>query len=1262
MRRGEEPTVEEYARRHPELAPEIRDLLPTMLAVDRLASEAGEPRAPGAGGRPEFPGYRVLREIGRGGMGVVYRARDLRRGVDVALKTLLWAGPSALLRFKQEFRSLADVSHPGLVSLYELVSDGERWFFTMELLEGTDFLHHVRGAGDRLRAALRRLAEGLHALHAAGLLHRDIKPSNVMVTREGRVVLLDFGLAAAVVPGGLHKSTHRHAVGTVAYMAPEQAMGDPVSTASDWYSLGVLLYEVLAGRLPYEGDGLKVLMDKQAADPPPPSSLAGGVPPDLEALCLALLRRDPGGRPKGDEVLRSLAGPEVAAAPAATPRAPALPRPLLLGRERHLEALGDCMREVRRGRTVLALVQGPSGMGKSTLVQRFLEDLAGGGGTVVLEGRCYERESVPYKAFDSPVDALARYLERLPRVEVEAILPRGIASLTRVFPGLLRVGAVALAHDPVPEVQDPVELRRRAFGALREMLARIGDRHALVLSVDDLQWGDADSAVLLEELLRPPDPPILLYLGSFRVEDAATSPFLQALRRIRESLEGTVEFRETVVEPLTERESAELASSLLGEAAGREEARGQAIARESRGNPSFVFELVQHALSGVEGGSGPLTLEEAVRNRIRGLAEAARRLLEVVSASGRPIDAKMAGRAAGLDGGTFTALGALRAGQFVRSTGASGAEAIDTFHDRVRETVLAGMAPGDLRERHAAIAAALEADARADPEVLAVHYQGAGESPRAAARYAEAGERAARALAFDHAARLCRLALDLGGQEAGERRNLLGRLGDALSQAGRGAEAADAYLEAAAGADAVEASDYARRAAEQLIVSGRLDEGLDRLRPVLASYGMVLHGTGIGTLLRALARDSWLGIRGLRFREGREEGIPPEERARLDTCETLASALSQSDMGHGFYWTLKFLSLALSAGEPSRLSRALAIAGGLHAASTWRPSRRADRELRLSRVLAEGSRNPKSLFYAGLTEAVRWFVGGRWKEALEGLERAEAMVPTIREGVQWGLNMRNLYHCMSLDFLGRISAVADRYPSLLASAEARGDLYLVTDFWTRIVYLHQVAEDRGEEALRGIDEAIGRWGHRGFDLQHARALEGALHASFYIGDAEGARRRLAEQWGTLARLQFLRLPILFNVFHALRGRASLLLAAGRPPGPGRETPLREAEADAARLDRRHQAAYGVLFSRLLRSGAAHLRGDAEGAVRLLDSCEKGFAAEGMAMYAATARRCRGVLRGGEEGRGLVASADAAMAAQGIRNPAAWARMYAPGFW
>ena len=448
-------------------------------------------------------------------------------------------------------------------------------------------------------------------------------------------------------------------------------------------------------------------------------------------------------------------------------------------------------------------------MGKSALVQRFLDDLVRRDEAVVLTGRCYERESVPYKAVDGLIDALVRYLRRLPRGEAQELLPRNVGPLARVFPVLRHAEVVAVSPQRVAEIPDPQEMRRRAFGALRELLARIGDRRPLVLFIDDLQWGDADSAMVLLELLRPPDPPVLLLLGCYRSEDAATSPFLRALPEWRKQLGESDDWRDLAVGALTPAEARDFALNLLElEGRGAVEHAG-VIARESGGSPFFITELVRHLQPNAGTPGRPLvatgiSLDEMLWGRILRLPAAARQLLEVVAVSGQPLSLDDACRATGLGLDEHAAPALLRAGRLLRGTGAEGGDQVETYHDRIRETVVAHLSPSTLEGHHRRLARTLEASGRADFEALAVHYRSAGELARAGELFAKAAERAAEALAFDRAVTLYRRVLELRSPGQGVDRGLRIQLADALADAGRSAEAALEYLAAAVGAGRTE--------------------------------------------------------------------------------------------------------------------------------------------------------------------------------------------------------------------------------------------------------------------------------------------------------------------------------------------------------------------------------------------------------------------------------------------------------------------------
>ncbi len=374
-------------------------------------------------------------------MGVVYRAFDPSHQRYVALKTLPHTEGTLLSRFKREFRVLAHISHPNIVKLFELSSDGETWFFTMEIIDGVDLMTHLGcgsgqavaaegrlDAGDleltqqltpsgfsvkkqqRILQAFAQLAEAIATMHASGIVHRDIKPSNVMITPEGRLVLLDFGLVAETDPSGIYQSVHQSVMGTAAYMSPEQAACEAVSAASDWYAVGVMLYQALTGQLPFSGKPIDILFNKQRHRPVPPGEIDPSLPREWNDLCMVLLSRNPANRPRADEIVQRLGGQIDRHTLTKASDHDEFP---LVGRESHLQTLGEAWNAVRDGHAQSVLIEGRSGNGKSALVDAFIER-ATQAGAVVLKGRCYEMESVPFKAIDGLIDALVTYLSQLP--------------------------------------------------------------------------------------------------------------------------------------------------------------------------------------------------------------------------------------------------------------------------------------------------------------------------------------------------------------------------------------------------------------------------------------------------------------------------------------------------------------------------------------------------------------------------------------------------------------------------------------------------------------------------------------------------------------------------------------------------------------------------------------------------------------------------------------------------------------------------------
>ena len=1215
--------------------------------------------------------FQLVRRLGAGAFGTVYEAEDIDYKQRIAVKQLNVLDGDALYRFKQEFRSAQDIVHPNIVALKELFSADGHWYMTMEFIDGVDFRAWLRGDAPliplmpddreetkrwkadhppdvitksysaaydeaRLRVALVQLIEAVHALHRHNVLHRDLKPSNVMVSADARLRVLDYGLAAPIGREGLHTSSDELVVGTPGYMSPEQAEGAALSTPSDWYSVGAMVFEVLTGKLPFEGATRDVLWRKVHEDGPDPRIHDRELPEDLADMCRRLLVRDTAARPSYEELVaivgRAAAGAEVPVFVGDT---------VFVGRTSELATLKHAAERAVE-RSVVVHVQGPSGVGKSALVRRFVEDVD----AVVLAGRCFERESVPFKALDSLVDALTQHLRGLTRAEVESVVPQHAAALARVFPVLSRLDAFAGVR-AVDRVTDPNEIRRRAATALRELLGRLAKLRPLVLWIDDLQWGDADSAVLFRELVAPPDPPPMLLVLGYRIEDAAAE--MVAAVRGRRSVDHWVEL---AIQPLGALEAEQLASTLLGVRSSQ----ARRVASESGGIPFFVHELARTVTSG--NSLDNLSLADVLAQADRGVARECAALARCRRCGGRSDHSARRAQRRGHrprrgDPAARRALPALarrwrrRSGRVLSRSRA---------RDRARAARRSDRDPSRDRRR-----ARARADSRSRGDRRAVSAPPATtrrrwstpsarrSSPSTSSRSIAPSicTRSRRGSRRRIAASTSRCATPRRSRTPGAvppPQPHFGSLPMARPATQRCGCARAPPSSSCAPASSTKASSSSsrrcahldlrlpRHAAQRARHAARAPRALEAARPRVRpsatrrasrSYPprTFIASICVGRSATASAVSTWCAPR----------------RSKHSTCCSRSTPASRIACRARLAWESIVRSME---GGPKGRRRAAELGAS-------------------AKAIADRIAHPHARAWAAATEAIAAECEGRWRDAQRHSFVTIALFREAQTDVAWEVGSMYAWWLLpALYMAGDLVGARVSRTAAVADADAVGDLYTATSLRTYLMpHVHLVAgnpERADAERADAMRQVV------------ARRL-----ASPTLGRPQGARRDRAVPRRRCRRRRARGMPSARQLSSSLLmrmcmvgiqtryslGRA-LVLASESDRSPAL---LRRAAKCAAQLA--HDDTAGrKQFGHTIEAGVAMRRGDRDRALALLATAADGFRSIDMSLHANACDLVRGRAIGGESGRQLVAAAETrGCASQDVADPLALARSLVPGF-
>ncbi|MFO0649655.1 MAG: protein kinase [Polyangiales bacterium] len=723
--------------------------------------------------------YTLEEEIGRGGMGVVHRARD-PNGVAVALKSVRAAPGADLSHLRREIHALSLVSHPGVVRVLDHgVHDASPWF-AMELLRGHTLRVELDDVPDTpaepadlaarwgMLSRLRDVCDGLAALHASNVVHRDLKPENVFVTDDGRAVLMDLGLAQ-FFPGTGRETLDRIAyAGTLTYASPEQLLGDFVDARSDLYSLGCVLYECLTGAPPFVVENSFAMLHRHVhVTPEAPSRRAPGVPAALDALVLRLLAKRPQDRfGYAADVARAL-DVILGAAPAEPAKTSwYIYRSPLVGRAELMRRLEGAVSDACKGRGAFVVLRGESGSGKTRLALELLQATQHHKALVIARGldAVGERDAdaSPLRAFRPLLLRVADACRGLTDEERSARFGGALATLARVVPELAAAqpGRASWA----PGALGAAGARERVLSAVVEVVRAVSAERPLVMVFDDLQWADELSREALRRLADDDLSALsLCVVAMWRAEEEG-----DALAR----LAAHPHVERHAVERFGAPDVARMVAGMLAITAPSDALR-DAVYERTDGTPLFVAEYLRAAMTdgalrrdaqgawalrdGAESrmreGPVPETLQGIIARRLAALPPLTRRVALCAGVLGRSFDEDLLAAVAGLDEARrIHHVEVLRRREVLEHTPP---RTLRFIHDQVREAALASADPAALRALHLRAAEELTAregdrdDAQAP---IGRHWLLAGDARRAAAALERAGYAARAAYANADAA------------------------------------------------------------------------------------------------------------------------------------------------------------------------------------------------------------------------------------------------------------------------------------------------------------------------------------------------------------------------------------------------------------------------------------------------------------------------------------------------------------------------------
>ncbi|MFO1065909.1 MAG: protein kinase [Pirellulales bacterium] len=1209
----ESPSLDSYL----DMCPNDRERLSDMLQV--MESKLGKQAAghsssqvisrndttvtEGRGERPltlsQLPcslGYFLLIDvIGQGGMGTVYSAIDLRSAAHVAVKIVRRFDSWSVYRFIEEFTWLANLNHPNVVKLYDTFSEGDLRYFSMELVEGQnirDWFGSIRSKPDawqRLRGTLSQAAIAISFLHERGVVHRDVKSSNLMVTARDKAVILDLGLASRA---GQDVNTARridgeHLIGTLPYLSPEALRGGPPSFSSDWYSFGVMIFEVMTDDFPPSHIDPKTLQLRDHSESDFEArvrSKLADCPEGLRELCVALLRFEPDSRPFASSILLQL-GYDLG-----QPIAFRVEDSDFIGRSEALHYLGEQLESAVAHRGAISLVRGESGIGKTTLLQHWRKMHCRDGEVLWLTIRCRNQDHTPLRALNLLVQEMVTELSMQP-TEVWIDLARGGGEeVVHTFPQMERLREAEWPILAAPS--DPVEASaRRAVGlhALLGWLKGLSHRRRLVIAIDDAQWADAESGRVLAHLVREENDfrGLLLLLDQGRqVESQFLNAMLESQPTLAEHL-SSYELKPlkredclTLIERWTQRLRLTISETAVHD-----------FVKRSAGSPFLLQELfraytnyvVRHKLSDQEWFTDSDGREGLLHRRFSMIPAEAEMILQFLALSDEALGIHQLQTVTRVMPAQLLAELNLLSGQgWIRWNGRTLDSEVEISHERFRDIVLQSMMDDRRQRRHKRLARMLLAEVPPPWPRIAHHYSEAKHLREAAACYLEGARVAAKHLSFPEALWLLNLAFHPQAQRTPQEMRDARRLeADCLAGNGSSESAAFKYQALALSANCPEESLTLQcLAGEQWIRAGRLQQGIECLRVPLERL-QISPDTPVGfdqVLLKLqVAWQAW---------KAPPKSLPTDDAKPFSpieqTLNRLCGPMGFLDTPLGLRLILFTMKNARRRGSSQDRAMAMMRWAIILSYSKRRERQNALHWMRAAKRLTRNTPSANIRAMAHVTMFIWLTLQGRWRDSLRYGRRAERLYQTQHASDTWETGFVCWISLAHMWNFGELRELTEKTALYREDAIRRSDTMWIYWMHCNGAHLADLVRDDVEGGRRALEKASeivgdGRFGTPQFILWVSR-----LRHLLYEGRAQEALKLFRSELPKVEAKNMARISYYAWVIDCLR--INCCIGAAQTDIEGRGRYLDEARTAVRRLRHMEEppfTVYGSVYPLLL---------------------------------------------------------------------------------